>query len=554
MADLPLTIPVRMLNEFTYCPRLFYLEWVQGEFADNFFTVDGRYRHRRADEGSGAVPAAGGDKPFVTRSVDVSSLNLGLATKLDVLEGQGNALTPVEYKRGEPPATPERSWEPERVQLCAQGLILRDNGYAVDKGVLYFAGSKERVDVPLTPELIERTRVLVQELRLVAAADGPPAPLVGSRKCDGCSLNAICLPDEVNHLRAAVEPDRPMRMLFPAADDALSLYVQEQGHRIGLKGDTLEVRDRDGKAVATVRLFELSQVVLFGNIQVTTQAIRELCDRAIPVVFKSYGGWYYGTLTGQAHKNVELRRAQFRFADDPARCLALAKRLVRTKLGNSRTILRRNSSEPVDMALDELAAIEKSVADARSLEQLLGIEGNGGRVYFAKFKSMLKSGEPDSLDTFSFENRNRRPPKDPVNALLSLAYSLLSKEWMVTLQSVGFDPHLGFYHQPKYGRPALALDMMEEFRPLVADSAVLQAINTGVVKAGDFEVTGLGVALKSDGRKRFLQAYERRLDQEITHPVFGYRISYRRVFEVQARLLGRFLLGEIPEFPEFRTR
>jgi CRISPR-associated protein Cas1 len=155
---------------------------------------------------------------------------------------------------------------------------------------------------------------------------------------------------------------------------------------------------------------------------------------------------------------------------------------------------------------------------------------------------------------FDFDGRNRRPPRDPVNALLSLAYSLLAKDLTIVLQAVGFDPFLGFYHRPRYGRPALALDLMEEFRPLVADSVVLNAVNTGVIQRGDFVGRGGAVSLGHAGRGRFLRVYERRMDELVTHPVFGYRISYRRVLEVQARLLGRFLAGEIPEYPGFQTR
>lgn len=154
----------------------------------------------------------------------------------------------------------------------------------------------------------------------------------------------------------------------------------------------------------------------------------------------------------------------------------------------------------------------------------------------------------------SSTTRNRRPPLDPVNALLSYAYALLVRTWTVTLTAVGFDPYRGFYHQPRYGRPALALDMMEPFRPLVADSAVIQAINNGEVKPTDFISAAGAVNLTNDGRKRFIAAFERRIDHEITHPVFGYRLSYRRLFEVQARLLGHFLLGDITEYPNFTTR
>jgi len=155
---------------------------------------------------------------------------------------------------------------------------------------------------------------------------------------------------------------------------------------------------------------------------------------------------------------------------------------------------------------------------------------------------------------FAFDGRNRRPPRDPVNALLSFAYALLAKDFTIALHAAGLEPLVGFYHRPRFGRPCLALDLMEEFRPIIADSVVISAINTGVVSDSDFVRAAGAVALSSSARRNFIQAYERRMDQEVTHPAFGYRLSYRRVLEVQARLLTRFLLGEIAEYPQFLVR
>jgi CRISPR-associated protein Cas1 len=167
---------------------------------------------------------------------------------------------------------------------------------------------------------------------------------------------------------------------------------------------------------------------------------------------------------------------------------------------------------------------------------------------------MLNAAKEGDPLRFEFENRNRRPATDPVNAMLSFAYAMLVRELTATLSAVGFDPYRGFYHQPRYGRPALALDMMEPFRPILADSAVITAVNNGEIKPGDFVWAGRACALSSSGRKKMIAAFERRLATEITHPVFGYRLSYRRLLEVQARLLGRHLMGEIPELPPVEPR
>jgi CRISP-associated protein Cas1 len=193
--------------------------------------------------------------------------------------------------------------------------------------------------------------------------------------------------------------------------------------------------------------------------------------------------------------------------------------------------------------------------------RLFYYEWNAARIYFELFSGMIKVGEPDedpgagaSDFTFDFTHRNRRPPRDPVNSLLSLAYSVLAKDLTIVCHAVGFDPFLGFYHQPRFGRASLPLDLMEPFRPLIADSAVLSAINTRMVTRRDFIRVGQSVALRPDGRKAFFRAYEQRMDTLVTHPLFGYRLNYRRMLEIQTRLLARVLTGEISSYPVFVTR
>lgn len=556
VAEEPL-LPVRMLNEFAYCPRLAYLEWVQGEFTDSADTVEGRFHHRRVDIGPKRATAPepgeeGEDAVIHQRSVWLSSERLGLTAKMDLVEGVGTAVAPVDYKRGRRPHVDKGAWEPERVQLCAQGLILRDNGMECDGGFLYFVGSRERVTIAFDQELIQRTLSLIGEMRRMAGEGCIPPPLVDSPKCPRCSLVGICLPDEVSRLNliSGDEP-RALRRLVPAKDDALPLYVQQPGARVSKDGDCLKILDHD-EVLSEARIVETSHLVVFGRIQVSTQVIQELCQRGIPISYLSTGGWFYGLTAGMTHKNVELRRRQYAVAADPARCLSLARRFVQVKIANCRTILRRNHTAAPELVLRDLKTDQQHAGEAELLEALLGIEGTAARRYFSEFGGMLKGEE--GATRFDFEGRNRRPPRDPVNAMLSLAYALLAREWTVTLQAIGLDPYLGFYHQPRYGRPALALDLMEEFRPLIADSVVLTAINNGEVRGTDFIERMGAVTMTPEGRRRFIATYERRMGQEITHPVFGYQISYRRVLEVQARLLGRYLLGEIPEYPAFATR
>jgi CRISPR-associated protein Cas1 len=568
VAEEPL-LPVRMLNEFAYCPRLAYLEWVQSEFADSADTVEGRFHHRRVDESPKRQPGTGTgksgaefsdaerdeDSVIHQRSVWLSSDRLGITAKIDLVEGVGTCVAPVDYKRGKRPHVEKGAWEPEQVQVCAQGLILREHGCECDGGFLYFVRSRERVAITFDQELIERTLGLIADMRRMARGGAMPPPLVDSPKCPRCSLVRICLPDEIGWLRQehgdTEQAASTLRRLLPARHDALPLYVQQPGARVGKQGDCLRVMDRDD-VLAEARLVEISHLVLFGAVQVSTQVVQELCRREIPISYLSSGGWFYGITTSLMHKNVELRRRQYAAATSPSFCLGLAARLVQAKILNCRTILRRNHRAAPETVLQDLKRDYAHAAQAQSLEELLGIEGTAARRYFGEFRGMLKTDGVSS--DFDFDGRNRRPPRDPVNALLSLAYAMLAREWTVTLHAVGLDPYLGFYHQLHYGRPALALDIMEEFRPLIADSVVLTAINNGEVRPDDFIRRMGSVALTPEGRRRFIETYERRMGQEITHPVFGYQVSYRRILEVQARLLGRYLCGEIPEYPSFTTR
>ncbi len=549
-------IPARILNEFVYCPRLAYLEWVQGDFEHNVYTLEGRFQHRNVDKESTTHPSSSGfsagdsSTPVHERSLTLSSPSEGLIARMDLVEIEGRRARPVDYKRGHVPENDAMAFDPERVQLCAQGLILRDNGYECDEGFLYFTGSKTRIRVPFDDDLVAFTRLKVRELGDTAEAGTPPLPLVDSPKCPKCSLVGICLPDEIHALRQEDEGTPRVRALAAPRDLGKPLYVVEQGARIGRSGANLEVK-KAREVLAKAHIAETSQVSLIGNVQITTQAVRALAQNGIPVCHFSYGGWFTAITTGMQHKNVELRMRQFAMARDREKSLDLARAFTRGKIRNSRTFLRRNHAEPPPEIVRSLAQLADQARHAESSESLLGIEGLAARKYFSEFSGMLKTGQDVAFD---FQGRNRRPPRDPVNALLSFAYGLLVKEMTVVCLAAGFDPYLGFYHRPKYGRPALALDLAEEFRPILADSTVVTVLNNAEIRPEDFVVRQGACALKPAGRKRFLGAWERRLNTSIRHPRFNYSMSYRKIFSVQVRLLGRHLQGELSEYPSFVTR
>lgn len=566
----PDLIPVRMLNEYAYCPRLFHLMHVDGRWADNVYTLEGKEAHRRVDRLDHVLPdpdAAtepdadksdddGDERPVISRSVSLASQRLGLTAKLDLVSTAGDEAVPVETKRGRVPNNPERSWEPERVQLMAQGLLLREHGYRTDHGVLYFTGSKTRVDVRFTPELEALTLRLVREARRAAQSTLLPDPLDDSPKCNGCSLAGICLPDETLALRevGAVPAEAghdAVRRLYPARDDALPLYVQEQRARVGKRGKVLLVT-KEGEELARAKLKDVSQLVLCGNVSITAQAMHLLCEASIPVVHLSRGHWFYGITAGITLRNAYDRAAQFEAASNPSRRVEFAKAVVAAKGANQRTLLLRNARPRPDILTTEMATLLRKVEHVASTDQLLGLEGAIASKYFSAFGTMLRPRDIDA--DWAFEGRNRRPPRDPVNALLSFGYALLTKECTVALLGEGLDPWWGLYHQPRHGRPALALDLMEEFRSIVVDSAVLTAINTGMVTASDFIRSQAGCVLKDTGRKAFIRAYEARLDQLATHPVFDYRCSWRSMIRIQARLVARWLRGDVPRYQGITVR
>ena len=578
--DLPDYLPARMLNEFVYCPRLFFYEWVEGVFAESGDTVEGSLRHETIRGRAAVLPAAGdaGGEKIHARSVTLSSDRLKLIAIIDLVEGTGAAVTPVDYKRGAPrmgDQAPE-AWPADRAQVCAQALILRDNGYTCDEAVVYYNGTRQRVRVAIDEELAVATIQQVADARTLAERGRIPLPLVDSPKCPRCSLVSICLPDETalsmalpvpeeeqlalfqDQTAAEVrplsrEPDREIRRLVPARDDLRPLYVTGHGLSIGKSNDVLKIRDKDG-VVQDARLHDISQLNVFGNVSVTSGAVQALCWSEKPIAYFSTGHWFYGLTTGMGLKNVFLRRDQFARAGDSLFCLQMARDIVATKIRNQRTLLQRNHLEPPPRALVQLKHLADAAQRTADIEALLGVEGSAARVYFGQFAGMLKMDDDVEKPAFDFNGRNRRPPRDPVNALLSLGYSLLTRDLTVVCHTVGFDPFMGFYHQPRFGRPALALDLMEGFRPLVVDSAVLTAINGRMVKPEDFVQAGDAVALSAGGRTGFIRAYEQRMDTLVTHPVFGYRVSYRRVLEIQTRLLARVVTGELARYPGFETR
>ncbi len=339
-----------------------------------------------------------------------------------------------------------------------------------------------------------------------------------------------------------------------------------------------ERRGKDGAVPTPARneripLIKIDDVVVMGEVTLTASALHLLLERNIEINFLSYYGKFKGRLSPSFSKNAMLRMAQYRAHSNMAKRCELARRFVIGKLSNQRTMLQRYNrrqadtemSQAIDQIADQLSrltALPVGAANATRqlasgdnriegtpLESILGMEGAGSAAYFQCFGKLLSDSQQ-----WPFEKRIKRPPTDPVNALLSFGYAMLTNQVASAVQLVGFDHFVGYLHSSFYGRPALALDIMEEFRPIIVDSVVLSLLNKRMLTANDFVVELGAYRLKDEKRKIFFTQFEERLHEEIRHPIFGYQVTYRRCIELQTRLVAKFLTGEIDEYPPFIVR
>ena len=328
-----------------------------------------------------------------------------------------------------------------------------------------------------------------------------------------------------------------------------TLYVIEAGARIEKEHRRLVVAKED-KVVLAVPLLHVDHVVLVGNCGATTPALHALLDAGVGLTLLDRGGRLRGRLESGAGKNLALRHRQYDRAQDGAFCLTLSRAIVGGKLRNQRTLARRIARthrvdavllERLDHAIDRVETIP-------DLAGLRGVEGDGARNYFAVLRAALRAG-------FDFTKRTRRPPGDPVNALLSLGYTLLTQNLMAACEVVGLDPYDGFFHSDKYGRPALALDLVEEFRSVIVDSVLLNLVNRRRLQVKDFEPGPEGgVYLKRAAQRTFFAAYTARLNTEVLYAPAGRRLSYQKLFEVQARQVRKVIEGDAAAYTPYRTR
>lgn len=546
-------IELRGLNEYAFCPRLYHMMYVQNVFVPSADTITGAAEHERGR--SRKIESKRPD-PFWpdAKEMTLTAEDVGLVGKFDALREENGRWTPIEDKHSKAPddcqvfslsgRTFLSIWINDAAQLVGQMCLLRSNGYVCSEGKIYYRGNKTTRTVEWHEDYIQWLEELAESARRLH--ESPiPEPYLDSQKCVRCSLNSICLPDEYWNLRGKL--DEP-RKLHPGREDRAVLYCTTPGTTISKRGEMLETWSPMGEK-SKVHRKDVRHVALFGNSQISTQAMLEVVKDQGLISYHSISGTLKAITQSPASKNIYLREKQFvRLQDDETR-LQLARSIVFAKIQNQRTLIRRNAVNAKN-ELSRFQRLAKKATDAKSRDELLGIEGSAGRLYWEEFGKLIAARS----DCFAMNGRNRRPPKDPVNAMLSFGYSMLTRDWIAAIMTTGLDPYYGFYHSMGAGRPALSLDLMESYRPLIVDSVVLRCVSEKRFAAEDFACIEGFCAFHKSAKKKWLEAYEQRIQQLITHPVFDYRLSYRRVLALEARLFARFLEGELGEYLPMRTR
>ncbi len=327
-----------------------------------------------------------------------------------------------------------------------------------------------------------------------------------------------------------------------------TVYITQEDSFIAKVDERLNVKF-DKKTILDIPLIKIDGLVVMGRSSISPAAIAELINKKIPLTFLTYNGKYIARLEPEMSKNIFVRAAQWKAAGKSPQAVHVTQGFVRGKLKNYRQTLllaqRRYSELDLNAGMTQLTNAIASLEQATSIDSIRGLEGAGSAAYFSCFNQLIR------VEDFSFETRRRRPPTDPVNSLLSLGYSLLRHDVQGAINIVGFDPYLGYLHVERYGRPSLALDLMEEFRPLIVDAVVLTAINRRMLTPKDFTTEPLSsaVSLTKEGLHTFLRLYQEKKQTKFKHPVLQKQYTYQESFEIQARFLAKYLLGEIDKYP-----
>ena len=548
--------PLRImaLHALLYCERLFYLEEVEEIRAADAAVYAGRRLHVEV--------ASPDDESPEQRSFEVASERWGLLGKVDAVRRRDGVWVAIEHKRGRccrDDKKQPQAWPSDRIQAVAYAVLLEESlGESVPQArVRYHAdGVTAFVDVDESARrdlaaAIERAR----ELR--RSTERPPVA-ANERLCPRCSLAPICLPEEerlISHASVASQEVQEVPRLFPSRREEQTLHIVSPRAYLGRSGTALLLTNEEEKQKIPIE--QLDSVVIHGFGQVSTQAIHLCAQHGVSIQWLTAGG-KFSAGTASSPGRVQQRIRQYAGLAEPAKRLDLARRLVEAKINAQRRyVLRASRTEPAHRAwcrprLDQMRMVLADVPRAESTSSLLGLEGTAARAYFDCLRVLIDAGLPESLRA---DGRNRRPPRDRFNCLLSFGYALLQTLVHHNLLAVGLEPALGFYHQPRSAAPPLVLDMMELFRTLLWDIPLIGSLNRGQWNPdSDFTVVPGQVWLSDAGRRKAIELFEQRLTESYRHPHTGQSLTYSRIVELEVRLLEKEWTGCPGLFARLRVR
>lgn len=528
-------LPVMALHALAYCPRLFYLENVEGQRVANAKVYAGRELHSSLERKHG-------------KTISVVSSRLGLQGRVDYVRSERGGWIPVEVKRGKAKrsATGLTGWPSDVLQVGAYAMLLEEVlETSVQRARIHYVRDNAWVHVAVTDELREDVREAVGQARRLAASLRRPPVAQNRNLCKHCSLSGVCLPD--------MEKPRVNRTLpTPPDDDRQVVHFTEPGLRVGRTALCLRVK-KVGGGVTDLPIAQVHSIVLHGNVQLTSQAVRLCVERGVGVHWLTGSGRYLGSLsTSVGNPTRRIRQYTALLASETRLRLVLA--LVSARIWNQYRYLMRASRGKTQLRsrlqppLQQLRAATRQLSRQSSVHSIRGIEGAAGRAYHAGLRELIRRPE------FASRRRTRRPARDPFNALLNYSYALLLVKVSNAILASGLDPHLGFYHTDRSAAPPLALDLIDLFRVPLCDVPIIGAINRCTWNPGDFDRSDLGVRLSRNIQPQVIELFERRLEETWKHPVIRRSLPYRKAIELEVQLLEKEWSGAPGLFAQVRLR
>jgi CRISPR-associated protein Cas1 len=558
-------LPISYVAEFIFCPRFFYLLRVENwPIPETDFEKESNFNNTSYQTGiDGLITSTFGPQANLVHQMAFSSETLGVAANLDFIKLDGARAVLVEFRSNAPKTVEKRKdfvgeeeivYRPCTVDFVLIGLkalLLEESILFAQEAIIFYNNKKISINIDTiikskSLEILTQARKCMDDLR--------PSPLLNDLRCSNCSLYQICLPYETNYAKQLdydTQNIQPEIRLWPPNDEGIHIVTQREGAKISVNGNELKFTDKNGITIRNIPLVNIVSLNIIGFVQITTQAIHVLSEKQVSIAFSSSSGRLISIIESQNHVSALVRRSQVRNFDDEKKRLELAQCLIYAKIKNQHTIIKRNCNSLSDKDSEIFLSIAQKVMKSKTLDELRGYEGYIATIYFRNLGNLIQS---PLVSQFIANGRKRRPPPDPVNACLSLAYSILAKECITALRLASLEPTLGAYHVALAGRPALALDLMEPFRPLIADSTVIICFNKKELSEKFFTKTASGCNLTREGLNIIYNEFNRRMKTEKQHHIFNYKLSYRTMLDLHSKMIAAWLVGDLKDLSFLVTR